>query len=60
VRIKQLQEFKRQFDEFVAEVRPANGSRVKSLDDLFDQFLARTQQHASDFPTPGGIYKSKS
>ena len=60
VRIKQLQEFKRRFDEFVAEVRPANGSRVKSLDDLFDQFLARTQQHASDFPTPGGIYKSKS
>jgi len=41
-------------------VRPANGSRAKSLDDLFDQFLARTQQYASDFPSPGGIYKSKS
>jgi hypothetical protein len=60
VRIKQLQDFKRRFDEFVAEVRPANGSRVKSMDDLFDQFLARTQQYASDFPTPGGVYKSKS
>ena len=60
VRIKELQDFKRRFDEFVAEVRPANGSRSKSLDDLFDQFLATTQQHASDFPTPGGIYKSKS
>lgn len=60
VRIKQLQEFKRRFDEFVAEVRPANGSRAKSMDDLFDQFLARTQQYAGDFPTAGGIYKSKS
>ena len=60
VRIKQLQDFKRRFDEFVAEVRPANGSRAKSVDDLFDQFLARTQQYASDFPSPGGIYKSKS
>ncbi|MBI2739199.1 MAG: hypothetical protein HYX38_21985 [Rhodospirillales bacterium] len=60
VRIKQLQDFKRRFDEFVAEVRPANGSRVKSLDDLFDQFLARTQQYAGDFPTGGGVYKSKS
>jgi hypothetical protein len=60
VRIKQLQDFKRRFDEFVAEVRPANGSRAKSLDELFDQFLATTQQHAGDFPTAGGIYKSKS
>lgn len=60
VRIKELQDFKSRFDEFVAEVRPANGARAKSLDDLFDQFLARTQQHASDFPTPGGVYKSKS
>ncbi len=60
VRIKQLQDFKRRFDEFVAEVRPASGSRVKSLDDLFDQFLAKTQQYAGDFPSPGGIYKSKS
>lgn len=60
VRIKQLQDFKRRFDEFVAEVRPANGPRPKSMDELFDQFLARTQQHASDFPTPGGIYKSQS
>ena len=60
VRIKQLQDFKRRFDEFVAEVRPANGSRGKAIDDLFDQFLARTQQYAGDFPTAGGIYKSKS
>ena len=59
VRIKQLQEFKRRFDEFVAEVRPANGPRVKSMDELFDQFLARTQQYASDFPSPGGVYKAK-
>ena len=59
VRIKQLQDFKRRFDEFVAEVRPANGPRPKAMDELFDQFLARTQQYASDFPTPGGIYKPK-
>ena len=60
VRIKELQDFKRRFDEFVAEVRPANGPRPKSMDELFDQFLAGTQQHASDFPSPDGIYKSKS
>jgi len=59
VRIKQLQDFKRRFDEFVAEVRPANGRRVESMDDLFDQFLAKTQQYASDFPAPSGIYKAK-
>ncbi len=60
MRIKQLQDFKRRFDEFVAEVRPANGSPGKPIDDLFDQFLAQTQQYASDFPSPGGVYKSKS
>lgn len=60
VRIKQLQDFKRRFDEFVAEVRPANGSRAKPLDDLFNQFLAETQQYAADFPSAGGVYKSKS
>jgi hypothetical protein len=59
VRIKQLQDFKRRFDEFVAEVRPSSGPRVESMDELFDQFLARTQQYAGDFPTPGGIYKAK-
>ncbi|GEP54758.1 hypothetical protein [Reyranella soli] len=60
VRIKQLQDFKRRFDEFVAEVRPANGSPGIPMDELFDQFLARTQQYAGDFPSPGGVYKSKS
>jgi len=60
VRIKQLQEFKRQFDEFVASVRSPTGPRVKSMDELFDAFLRRTQQYASDFPSAGGIYKSKS
>jgi hypothetical protein len=59
VRIKQLQDFKRRFDEFVAEVRPANGPRAKSMDELFDQFLARTQQYAGDFPSAAGIYKAK-
>ena len=43
VRIEQLQDFKRRFEEFVAKVRPGNGTRTKSMDDLFDQFLSQTQ-----------------
>lgn len=57
VRIKQLQEFKHQFDEFVASVRSPAGPRVKSMDELFDAFLRRTQQYASDFPAAGGTFR---
>jgi hypothetical protein len=57
VRIKQLQEFKREFDEFVATVRSPTGSRVKSMDELFDAFLRKTQQYASDFPAVGGTFR---
>lgn len=60
VRIRQLQEFKRQFDEFVLTVRSPTGRRVKSMDELFDDFLRRSQQYASDFPTPGGIFVPRS
>ncbi|MCW5736918.1 MAG: hypothetical protein KIS73_22520 [Enhydrobacter sp.] len=60
VRIRQLQEFKRQFDEFVASVRCPTGPRVKSMDELFDAFLRRTQHYASDFPAPGGTFRKAS
>lgn len=57
VRIKQLQDFKRRFDAFVAKVRSPTGRRVESMDELFDEFLRRSQQYASDFPAPGGTFK---
>jgi len=57
VRIKQLEDFKRRFDAFVARVRSPTGPRVKSIDELFDEFLRSAQQYASGFPSPGGIYK---
>jgi hypothetical protein len=59
VRIKQLEDFKRRFDAFVARVRPASGQRVGSIDELFDDFLRENQQRASDFPTAGGVFKTK-
>jgi hypothetical protein len=58
VRIKELEDFKRRFDEFVATVRSPTGQRVQDIDELFDEFLRKSQQHARDFPTPGGIFKS--
>jgi hypothetical protein len=57
VRIKQLEDFKRRFDAFVAKVRSPTGPRVKSMDELFDEFLRSTQQYASGFPSPSGLYK---
>jgi hypothetical protein len=59
VRIKQLEDFKRRFDAFVARVRPASGQRVGSIDELFDDFLRENQQRSSDFPTAGGVFKTK-
>jgi hypothetical protein len=58
VRIKQLEDFKRRFDEFVARVRPAPGQRVGSMDELFDDFLRENQQRAHDFPAPGGVFET--
>lgn len=58
-RIKQLEDFKRCFDDFVLKVRSPTGHRVENMDALFDEFLMQTNQYASDFPTPGGIYRSK-
>jgi hypothetical protein len=59
VRIRQLEDFKRRFDEFVARVRPAPGQRVGSMDELFDDFLRENQQRARDFPAAGGIFETK-
>jgi hypothetical protein len=56
VRIKQLETFKRRFDAFVAQVRSPTGPRVRSMDELFDQFLAQNQQYATNFPSPGGLF----
>ena len=56
-RIKQLQDFKRRFDVFVTKVRSPTGRRVESMDELFDEFLRKTHQYASDFPAPGGTFK---
>jgi hypothetical protein len=57
VRIRQLAEFKRRFDVFVAKVRSPCGSRTSQLDELFDEFLRENQQHACNFPAPGGTYQ---
>jgi hypothetical protein len=58
VRIKELEDFKRRFDAFVAKVRSPTGKRVQSMDELFDEFLRASQQHASGFPAPGGTFKT--
>lgn len=58
-RIRQLEDFKRRFDEFVARVRPRPGVRVDGIDELFDQFLRETSQYASDFPSPGGVFVTR-
>jgi hypothetical protein len=58
VRIKQLEDFKRRFDAFVARVRSPLGQHLGSMDELFDEFLRENQQRASDFPTAGGVFKT--
>lgn len=58
VRIRQLEAFKRRFDAFVAKVRSPTGPKVRSMDELFDEFLRENQQYATGFPMPGGTYMS--
>jgi hypothetical protein len=58
VRIKQLEDFKRRFDAFVARVWSPQGPRVGAIEELFDEFLRHSQQYASNFPTPGGTYET--
>jgi hypothetical protein len=55
-RIRQLEDFKNRFDQFVAQVRSPTGPLVRSMDELFDEFLRETQQYASGFPSPSGIF----
>jgi hypothetical protein len=57
-RIKQLEMFKRRFDAFVARVRSPTGPLVRSMDEMFDEFLRENQQYAVGFPTPGGTWAS--
>jgi hypothetical protein len=57
VRIKQLELFKRRFDAFVAKVRSPTGPRVRSMDEMFDEFLRENQQIAFGFPAPGGTFE---
>jgi hypothetical protein len=56
VRIRQLEAFKRRFDAFVATVRSPTGPTVRSMDEMFDEFLRENQQYAAGFPMPGGTY----
>lgn len=56
VRIRQLEAFKQRFDGFVTKVRSPTGPTVRSMDELFDEFLRENQQYASGFPAPGGTY----
>jgi hypothetical protein len=58
VRIKQLEDFKRRFDALVARIYSPTGSRVRSVEELFDEFLQQNQQYARNFPTPGGIFET--
>jgi hypothetical protein len=58
VRIKQLEDFKRRFDALVARIYSPAGTRVRSVDALFEEFLRESRQYASNFPTPGGIFET--
>jgi hypothetical protein len=58
VRIKQLEDFKRRFDALVARVYSPAGTRLRSVDALFEEFLRESGQYARNFPTPGGIFET--
>jgi len=58
VHIKQLEDFKRRFDALVARIYSPTGLRVRSVEELFDDFLRQSQQYARNFPTPGGIFET--
>jgi hypothetical protein len=58
VRIKQLEDFKRRFDALVARIYSPAGTRVRSVEELFDEFLQHNKQYARNFPTPGGIFET--
>lgn len=55
-KIKQLEEFKRRFDEFTVTMR-GSPDWPGDLEAQLDRFLLNNQQHAANFPTTGGVYK---
>jgi hypothetical protein len=57
-RIKQLEDFKRRFDELVARIYSPAGARVRSVEELFEEFLRQSQQYAHNFPTASGIFET--
>lgn len=58
-RIKQLEAFKRRFDDFVGKVRSPKGATVRCLDELFDEFLRENLQYGVGFPSQGGVYPTE-
>ena len=55
-RIRQLQRFKRAFDELVARTRRPDGTSVDGIGPLLDRFLAENSVYSNDFPQEGGTY----
>jgi hypothetical protein len=55
-RIRQLQRFKRAFDELVARTRQPDGSTIPDVARVLDEFLAENTVYPSDFPREGGTY----
>jgi hypothetical protein len=55
-RIRQLERFKRAFDEFVASTRRPDGGSIADIASRFDEFLYQNAVYPSDFPQLGGTY----
>lgn len=55
-RIRQLDRFKRAFDQFVARTRQADGTSIAGIGPLLDAFLAENSVYTNDFPAEGGTY----
>ena len=58
-RIRQLQRFKRAFDELIANTREPDGSTVGEVAKLLDEFLAENTVYPNDFPREGGTYAAE-
>ena len=55
-RIRQLERFKRAFDQLVAQTRCPDGSTVAEVSRLLDEFLTENTIYPNDFPGEGGLY----
>jgi hypothetical protein len=58
-RIKQLEDFKRRFDALVARIYSPEGTRARSVEELFDEFLRHSEQYARNFPSPAGLFETE-